>query len=164
MTKTKNRWAIAAAAVGVHISIGSIYAYSLFKAPLHNALGWDPVDTAWAFSIAIACLGLAAAFLGPTIERIGPRRSARLATVLFCTGLVVAGLAVNLKSLPLFYLGYGVISGIGTGIGYIAPVATLVKWFPDRRGLATGLAVMGFGFGALIAGSLIQWLITHVGL
>jgi OFA family oxalate/formate antiporter-like MFS transporter len=164
MTTTTNRWAIAAAAVGVHVSIGSVYAYSVFKAPLNKALGWDPVQTAWAFSIAIVCLGLAAAFLGPTVERIGPRRSARLSTVLFCTGLVVAGLAVNLKSLPLFYLGYGVISGTGTGVGYICPVSTLVKWFPDRRGLATGLAIMGFGFGALIAGSLIQWLITHVGL
>lgn len=164
MNKTPNRWAIAAAAVGVHISIGSVYAYSVFKGPLKDKLGWSPVDTAWAFSIAIVCLGLAASFLGPTVERIGPRRSARLSALLFCSGLIVAGLAVRIGSLPLFYLGYGVISGAGTGIGYICPVSTLVKWFPDRRGLATGLAIMGFGFGALIAGSLIQWLITHVGL
>jgi len=164
MTKTTHRWSIAAAAVGVHISIGSVYAYSVFKSPLQQALGWDPLDTAWAFSIAIVCLGLAASFLGPTVERIGPRRSAQLSAILFCSGLAVAGLAILLKSLPLFYLGYGVIAGIGTGIGYISPVSTLVKWFPDRRGLATGLAIMGFGFGALIAGSLIQWLITHVGL
>lgn len=164
MNKTPNRWAIAAAAVGVHISIGSVYAYSVFKGPLNNALGWNSVDTAWAFSIAIVCLGLAASFLGPTVERIGPRRSARLSALLFCSGLIVAGLAVRIGNLPLFYLGYGVIAGAGTGIGYICPVSTLVKWFPDRRGLATGLAIMGFGFGALIAGSLIQWLITHTGL
>jgi OFA family oxalate/formate antiporter-like MFS transporter len=164
MTTPKNRWAIAAAAVGVHVSIGSIYAYSVLKAPLHATLGWDPVDTAWAYSIAIACLGLAAAFLGPTIERMGPRRSGLLATALFATGLVVAGIAVTVKSLALFYLGYGVIAGTGIGIGYIGPVSTLVRWFPDRRGLATGLATMGFGFGALIAGSLIQTLVSRVGL
>ncbi|MCC5805329.1 MAG: OFA family MFS transporter [Opitutales bacterium] len=164
MPKTHNRWKIAAAAVGVHISIGSIYAYSVFNRPLQDALGWDPTDTAWAFSIAILFLGLSASFLGPTVERIGPRRSALLSAALFTLGLVVSGVAVRLGWLPLFYLGYGVIAGTGIGVGYICPVSTLVKWFPDRRGLATGLAIMGFGFGSLIAGSLIQWLISHTGL
>ncbi len=164
MQKTHNRWKIAAAAVGVHISIGSIYAYSVFNRPLQEALGWDPTDTAWAFSIAILFLGLAASFLGPTVERIGPRRSALLSAALFTLGLAVSGVAVRFGWLPLFYLGYGVIAGTGIGIGYICPVSTLVKWFPDRRGLATGLAIMGFGFGSLIAGSLIQWLIAHTGL
>ncbi len=164
MTRTHNRWSIAAAAVGVHISIGSIYAYSVFSKPLNDALSWDPTDTAWAFSIAIVFLGLSASFLGPTVERIGPRRSAFLSAALFVCGLMVSGLAVYIRSLPLFYLGFGVIAGTGIGVGYICPVSTLVKWFPDRRGLATGLAIMGFGFGALIAGSLIQFLITHTGL
>ncbi len=164
MQKAHNRWKIAAAAVGVHVSIGSIYAYSVFNRPLQDALGWDPTDTAWAFSIAILFLGLSASFLGPTVERIGPRRSALLSAALFTLGLVVSGAAVRLGWLPLFYLGYGVIAGTGIGVGYICPVSTLVKWFPDRRGLATGLAIMGFGFGSLIAGSLIQWLIAHTGL
>lgn len=160
MSKQHNRWVIAASAVGVHISIGSIYAYSVFNKPLQEQLGWDPTDSAWAFSIAILFLGLSAAFLGPTVERIGPRKSGLLSAALFTTGLIISGIAMAVPSLWLFYLGFGVVAGTGIGVGYICPVSTLVKWFPDRRGLATGLAIMGFGFGALIAGSLIQWLIT----
>ena len=164
MSKIKNRWFIAASAVGVHISIGSVYAYSVFTKPLAKALGWDPTQIAWAFSIAIVFLGLSASFLGPTVERIGPRRSGLLSMIFFNSGLLLSGGAVILGWLPLFYLGYGVIAGIGLGVGYITPVSTLVKWFPDRRGLATGLAIMGFGFGALLAGSLTEFLIEHVGL
>ncbi|MCC5838496.1 MAG: OFA family MFS transporter [Opitutales bacterium] len=164
MSAQPNRWTIAAAAVGVHISIGSIYAYSVFNRPLQERLGWDPTDSAWAFSIAILFLGLAASFLGPTVERLGPRKSGFLSASLFTLGLLVSALAVHLGWLPLFYLGFGVIGGTGIGVGYICPVSTLVKWFPDRRGLATGLAIMGFGFGSLVAGSLIQFLITHTGL
>lgn len=164
MSQIKNRWSIAAAAVGLHISIGSVYAYSVFTKPLAQALGWDAMQIAWAFSIAIVFLGLSASFLGPTVERIGPRSSGLLSAVLFNTGLAVSGLAVVLGWLPLFYLGYGVIAGIGLGVGYITPVSTLVKWFPDRRGLATGLAIMGFGFGALLAGSLTELLIEKIGL
>lgn len=164
MDKIKNRWLIAASAVGVHVSIGAVYAYSVFKKPLLNELGWEPTETAWAFSIAILFLGLSAAFLGPTVERMGPRKSGMLSASFYSVGLLVAGLAVSLNQLYLFYIGYGVISGIGLGVGYICPVSTLVKWFPDRRGLATGLAIMGFGFGALLASSLIQFLITHIGI
>lgn len=164
MKKTKNRWLIAAAAVGVHISIGAVYAYSVFKKPLHDELGWEPTQTAWAFSIAILFLGLSAAFLGPVVERMGPRKSGMLSAVLYSSGLAVAGLGVVWQNLFVFYLGYGAISGIGLSIGYICPVTVLVKWFPDKRGLATGLATMGFGFGALLASSLIQLFITNVGL
>ncbi|MGE9295036.1 MAG: L-lactate MFS transporter, partial [Puniceicoccales bacterium] len=164
MDKTKNRWLIAASAMGVHISIGSVYAYSVFKKPLLEAVGWQPSQTAWAFSLAILVLGLSASFLGVKVERMGPRLSGQIAAVFYGLGLVLAGIAVEQASIWMFYLGYGVIAGIGLGIGYICPVATLVKWFPDRRGLATGLAVMGFGFGALAASKVFVLLIENVGL
>ncbi len=164
MDKVKNRWLIAASAVGIHVSIGAVYAYSVLKKPLLESIGWEFKQTAWAFSIAILFLGLSAAFLGRKVEKMGPRKSGMLSASFYSAGLIVAGLAVSLKSIYLFYLGYGVISGIGLGVGYICPVSTLVKWFPDRRGLATGLAIMGFGFGALLASSVIQYLIGSVGL
>ncbi|GAA4829600.1 L-lactate MFS transporter [Algivirga pacifica] len=162
--KIKNRWLIAASAVGIHISIGAVYAYSVLKKPLLEEIGWEFKQTAWAFSIAILFLGLSAAFLGRLVERIGPRKSGMLSASFYGAGLLLAGLSIQLESVYLFYLGYGVIGGIGLGVGYICPVSTLVKWFPDRRGLATGLAIMGFGFGALIASSVIQYLIGTVGL
>jgi OFA family oxalate/formate antiporter-like MFS transporter len=152
----KNRWLIAASAVGIHVSIGSVYAYSAWKMPLENTLGWSATNTSIAFSIAIFFLGISAAFLGRIIEKKGPCMGGLLSAAFFCTGLLGSGLAVWLESLPLFYLFFGVISGIGLGLGYIAPVSTLVKWFPDRRGLATGLAIMGFGFGGLICAKLID--------
>lgn len=164
MNKLKNRWLIAASAVGIHISIGAVYAYSVLKKPLLESVGWEFKQTAWAFSIAILFLGLSAAFLGRKVERMGPRKSGMLAASFYGVGLILAGLAIQLGNIYLFYFGYGVISGIGLGVGYICPVSTLVKWFPDRRGLATGLAIMGFGFGALLASSVIQYLIGAVGL
>ncbi len=154
--KTKNRWLIAASAVGIHVSIGSIYAYSAWKMPLENTLGWSSTKTAMAFSIAIFFLGISAAFLGRFVERKGARKGGLLSAAFFATGLIGSGLAVWIESLLLFYLCFGVISGIGLGVGYITPVSTLVKWFPDRRGLATGLAIMGFGFGGLICTKLID--------
>ncbi|WP_109831010.1 L-lactate MFS transporter [Reichenbachiella versicolor] len=164
MNKIKNRWLIAASAVGIHMSIGAVYAYSVLKKPLLEEVGWEFKETAWAFSIAILFLGLSAAFLGRKVERMGPRKSGMLSASFYGTGLLIAGLAVMLQNVYVFYLGYGVIGGIGLGVGYICPVSTLVKWFPDRRGLATGLAIMGFGFGALIASSIIQYLISTVGI
>jgi OFA family oxalate/formate antiporter-like MFS transporter len=159
MFKKKNRWLIAASAVGVHVSIGSIYAYSAWKMPLENMFGWSPSATTGAFSLAIFFLGLSAAFLGRFIEKKGPSKGGLLSAVFFCLGLVGSGVACLMQSLPLFYLCFGVISGIGLGVGYISPVSTLVKWFPDRRGLATGLAIMGFGFGGLICAKLIDALV-----
>ncbi|ADE55546.1 OFA family MFS transporter [Coraliomargarita akajimensis] len=157
--KFKNRWLIAASAVGVHVSIGSIYAYSAWKMPLENMFGWSPSQTTGAFSLAIFFLGLSAAFLGRFIEKKGPSKGGLLSAAFFCTGLIGAGVACLMESLPLFYLFFGIVSGIGLGVGYISPVSTLVKWFPDRRGLATGLAIMGFGFGGLICARLIDVLV-----
>lgn len=154
--KTKNRWLIAASAVGIHVSIGSIYAYSAWKMPLENTFGWSSTKTSMAFSIAIFFLGLSAAFLGRFIEKKGASKGGLLSAAFFCTGLIGSAAACWFESLPLFYLFFGVISGIGLGVGYISPVSTLVKWFPDRRGLATGLAIMGFGFGGLICAKLID--------
>ncbi|MFS0861236.1 OFA family MFS transporter [Fredinandcohnia sp. 179-A 10B2 NHS] len=164
MEKTKNRWLIAASAVGIHLSIGSVYAWSVFTKPIEGQFGWDLTDISLTFSIAILFLGLSAAFLGHFVEKYGPRKAGMLSAIFFGVGITGSGLAINLESLPLLYLFYGVLGGIGLGVGYIAPVSTLVKWFPDRRGLATGLAIMGFGFAALINSPIMQSLIDSVGI
>ncbi|WP_409300456.1 OFA family MFS transporter [Peribacillus sp. SCS-155] len=163
MSKTKNRWLIALSAVGIHISIGSVYAWSNFTNPLINEFGWTTKQVQFTFSLAILFLGLSAAFLGHFVEKHGPRKAGLLAAGFFGAGIIGSGLAVNLGSLPLLYITYGVLGGIGLGVGYIAPVSTLVKWFPDRRGLATGLAIMGFGFAAAIASPIMDSLIKSVG-
>jgi MFS transporter, OFA family, oxalate/formate antiporter len=163
MKKTKNRWLIAASAVGIHISIGSVYAWSNFTNPLIEEFGWSSQQVQLTFSIAILFLGLSAAFLGHFVEKYGPRKAGLLAAGFFGAGIIGSGLAVNLGSLPLLYATYGVLGGIGLGVGYIAPVSTLVKWFPDRRGLATGLAIMGFGFAAAVASPIMDTLIKSVG-
>lgn len=160
----KNRWLIALSAVMIHLSIGSAYAYSVFKNPLSESLGWNNKEVALSFTIAIFFLGASAAVFGRFVEKYGPRISATVAAVLFSSGLIGAGLSIHLESLTGFYLSYGVIGGMGLGIGYISPVSTLVKWFPDRRGLATGMAVMGFGAGALICGPIAARLIDSVGI
>lgn len=160
----KNRWLIAAAAVGIHISIGSVYAWSVLSKPLMTEFGWSLKEVSLTFSIAIFFLGLSAAFLGHFVEKKGPRIAGTLAACLFGAGLLGAGLAVQLKSLPLLYLTYGVLGGIGIGTGYITPVSTLIKWFPDKRGLATGIAIMGFGFAALIAGPVIRMIVDAMGI
>ena len=164
MEKVKNRWLIAASAVGVHISIGSAYAWSVFTNPMAEQFGWETTEISLAFSIAIFVLGFSAAFMGRFVEKQGPRKSAMLAAIFFSVGVAGSGLATALESLFLLYLFYGIIGGIGLGIGYIAPVSTLVKWFPDRRGLATGLAIMGFGFAALLSGPAAAALIESMGI
>lgn len=163
MKKTKNRWLIALSAVGIHISIGSVYAWSNFTTPLKDLFGWTDSEVALTFSIAILFLGLSAAFLGHFVEKYGPRKSGLLAAIFFGVGVVGAGFAVTIGSKYLLYFFYGALGGIGLGVGYIAPVSTLVKWFPDRRGLATGLAIMGFGFAAAIASPIMNALIVSVG-
>jgi len=161
--KLKNRWLIAASAVGIHISIGSVYAYSVMTNPVKDVFGVEESDIKWAFKIAILLLGLSAAFLGRWVEKVGPKVSGITAGLFYGIGILGSGLAIQLQSLPMFLLCYGFIGGIGLGIGYITPVSTLVKWFPDRRGLATGMAIMGFGFSALIFGPLMQELFDTVG-
>ena len=158
----KNRWLIAASAVGIHISIGSVYAWSVFNLPLENAFGWAKSDVAITFSLAIFFLGMSAAVMGRFVERNGPKKSGMVAAVLWGTGLMVASLGVKLGVIQILWLGYGILGGMGLGIGYITPVSTLVKWFPDRRGLATGLAIMGFGFGAAIGGPVYNYIMSYV--
>lgn len=160
----KNRWLIALSAIAIHLSIGSVYAYSVLKYPIVENLGWSDKTVTVSFTIAIALLGTSAASFGRFVEKWGPRKSATIAAFFFASGQVIAGFGMLSSSVTLFYLGYGVIGGIGLGLGYISPVSTLVKWFPDRRGLATGMAVMGFGAGSLIAAPVITQLIQGVGL
>jgi MFS family permease len=148
------RWLIPPAALAVHLSIGQVYAFSVFKEPLVDHFGTKLTPISVIFSIAIAMLGLSAAFGGTWVERSGPRKAMFLAGCCWGAGFVIASLGVTADQLWLVYLGYGIIGGIGLGIGYISPVSTLIKWFPDRPGLATGLAIMGFGGGALIASPL----------
>ena len=152
-----NRWLIPLGAVLVHICIGSVYAWSTFNRPI---LAVFPNSSSWfrppyiTFTTALVLLGLSAAFGGPWVERRGPRVAATAAALFFGAGLIIGGFGLAIHSSPLVFLGMGVVGGIGCGLGYIAPVSTLVKWFPDRRGMATGMAIMGFGGGAFLAGYL----------
>lgn len=161
--KLKNRWLIALSAIGIHISIGSVYAYSVITNPVKDIFDVEGSTIKWAFKLAILFLGFSAAFLGPWVEKVGPRISGTAAGLFYGIGILGSGLAIYLESLPMFYIFYGVIGGIGLGLGYITPVSTLVKWFPDKRGLATGMAIMGFGFSALIFGPVMQSLFDTVG-
>ncbi len=160
----KNRWLMALSAVGVHICIGSVYAWSVYVKPIQEALIWSLTDVTIAFSIAIFFLGLSAALMGKFVERNGPKVSALLAASFFGLGTAGSGLAILMESKLLLYFFYGVLGGCGLGIGYISPVSTLVKWFPDKRGLATGLAIMGFGFASAVWGPTIKILIEAVGI
>jgi MFS family permease len=157
-----DRWLIPPAALAVHLSIGQLYAFSVFNEPLTRAIGitgpapgdWRLTDLGWIFSLAIVTLGLTAAFAGRWLERIGPRRALLIAAACFGGGFVLSAIGVRTHQIALLYLGYGVIGGFGLGLGYVTPVTVLVKWFPDRRGLAAGLAIMGFGGGAMIGAPL----------
>lgn len=158
-----NRWLIPPAALAVHLCIGEIYGFSVFNEPLTRVVGvtrsikgqdWTIPEVGWIYSIALVMLGLSAAVLGRWVEHVGPRKTIVASAACFCGGLWLSGLGVAIHSIGLLYVGYGVIGGIGLGLGYIAPVSTLVKWFPDRPGMATGLAIMGFGGGALIGAPL----------
>ena len=164
MQQTKNKWLIVLAAIGIHISIGSVYAWSVLTKPIMQAMGFSLKEVTWTFSLAILFLGTSAGFLGTYVEKYGPRRSGLLSMCFFVSGLLGTAYALTQQSLLLLYLFYGVIGGIGLGTGYITPVSTLVKWFPNNRGLATGLAIMGFGFASLVAGPLMQILIAKFGL
>ncbi|WP_277184309.1 OFA family MFS transporter [Caballeronia sp. BR00000012568055] len=154
-----SRWMVPPAALAVHLCIGQAYAFSVFNAPLTKLIGitksapedWSLTTLGWIFSLAIVFLGLSAAFAGKWLEKVGPRRTMFTAACCFGGGFLVSALGVYLHQIVLLYLGYGVIGGIGLGLGYVSPVSTLIRWFPDRRGMATGMAIMGFGGGAMIA-------------
>jgi len=160
------RWLVPIGAVAVHICIGSVYAWSTFNRPIKALFPNDP----WWFSppyttftMALLLLGLSAALGGPWVERRGPRAAATLAAIFFGSGLLIGGAGLAIKQSILVFLGMGLVAGIGCGIGYIAPVSTLVKCFPDRRGMATGMAIMGFGGGAFLAGYLNVFFIAKLG-
>ena len=163
MMPNKNRWLIALSAIGIHISIGAAYAYSVYTIPLGETMNWTVSSVTVAFTVMMTLGGASAAVFGKFVEKNGPRKSALLAAVLFGLGQAGSGFSVSIDSLTLFILTYGLLSGIGLGIGYISPVSTLVKWFPDRRGLATGMAVLGFGSGALITAPVAASLMESVG-
>jgi MFS family permease len=172
-----SRWMVPPAALCIHLCIGQAYAFSVFNLPMTKLLGitesapgdWKLTQLGWIFTIAIVFLGASAAVFGRWVEEGGPRRAMFTAALCFGGGFLISALGVSLHSLWIIYLGYGVLGGTGLGLGYISPVSTLIKWFPDRPGMATGMAIMGFGGGALIASPLSVWLMgrfstpTHVG-
>lgn len=149
-----NRWLVPPAALAVHLCIGQVYATSVYKTALVSHFDVSQTQIGLVFSIAIVMLGLSAAVCGTWVDRSGPRKAMAASAACWVTGFLVGALGIATGQLWLLYLGYGVIGGIGLGIGYISPVSTLIKWFPDRPGLATGMAIMGFGGGALIASPL----------
>nr|WP_246593590.1 OFA family MFS transporter [Evansella tamaricis] len=149
-------------AIAIHLSIGAAYAYSVYTYPIRDIMDWSLTGITLSFTIMMALAGIAAAFFGTFVEKNGPRKSAIIAAILFGSGQAGTGIAVAIDSLTLFLLTYGVASGLGMGLGYIAPVSTLVKWFPDRRGLATGMAVLGFGTGALITAPIAAFLMDSL--
>jgi MFS family permease len=172
-----SRWLIPPAALCVHLCIGQAYAFSVFNLPMTKLLGitastpddWKLTDLGWIFTIAIVMLGLSAAFGGRWVEEGGPRRAMFTAACCFGGGFLISAYGVYIHNIWVIYFGYGFIGGIGLGLGYISPVSTLIKWFPDRPGMATGMAIMGFGGAAFIASPLSVWLMsqfttpTHIG-
>ena len=162
-----NRWLVPPVSIGIHLCIGSVYAWSIYNTPLTRVLGvvtssaddWTLSEVVWVFTVAILFLGLAAAFAGKWLEDVGPRTVGIVAASCWGGGYLIGSLGVALHQLWLVYLGYGVIGGCGLGLGYVSPVSTLIRWFPDRRGMATGLAIMGFGGGAILATPLKEYLL-----
>jgi MFS family permease len=158
----RSRWLVPPAALAIHLCIGQAYAFSVFNLPMTKLIGiakptpedWTIPQLGWIFSIAIAFLGISAAVFGRWVESGGPRRAMFVAALCFAGGFMVSALGVSLHNIWIVYLGYGVLGGVGLGIGYISPVSTLIKWFPDRPGMATGMAIMGFGGGAMIGSPL----------
>ena len=164
-----NRWRVPPASIAIHMCIGSVYAWSIFNPALIKELGvvsssaddWTLSSVIWIFSVAIVFLGLAAAIAGKWLEDVGPRCVGVTAACLWGGGFIVGGLGIMTHQLWMIYLGYGVLGGCGLGLGYVSPVSTLIRWFPDRRGMATGMAIMGFGGGAMIGAPLKRFLLEH---
>jgi MFS family permease len=163
-----NRWLVPPAALAVHLCIGQGYSLSVFNLPMSRLIGvsasaagdWPLTTTVWMFNIAFVVLGLSAFTWGKWLERVGPRKAMFVAALCFTGGLGIAAVGVALHTLPILYAGFA-LYGVGLGLGYISPVSTLIKWFPDRPGMATGMAIMGFGGGALIGSPLAQNLLDH---
>ena len=163
-----NRWLVPPASIAIHLCIGSVYAWSIFNPPLVKQLGvvassaddWTLSSVVWIFSTAIVFLGLAAAIGGKWLEEVGPRMVGVLAAFLWGGGFIVGSLGINYHQLWMVYLGYGALGGCGLGLAYVSPVSTLLRWFPDKRGMATGMAIMGFGGGAMIGAPLKTWLLS----
>src|SRR6185436_1268526 len=157
-----NRWLVPPASVAIHLCIGSVYAWSIFNPALTRVRGvvargpgdWTEKQVVMTFTIAIVVLGLAAAFGGKWLERVGPRAVGTVSAICWGSGFLIAALGIKLHEQWLLYFGYGVIGGVGLGLGYVSPVSTLIRWFPDRRGMAAGMAIMGFGGGAMIGSPL----------
>jgi MFS family permease len=166
---TYNRWLVPPAALCVHLCIGQAYAFSVFNLPMTKLIGitestpddWKLTELGWIFSIGIVFLGLSAAVAGTWLDRVGPRKAMFTAACCFGGGFLISAVGVATHQLWIIYLGYGVLGGCGLGIGYISPVKTLITWFPDRPGMATGMAIMGFGGGAFIASPFSVWLMNH---
>jgi OFA family oxalate/formate antiporter-like MFS transporter len=154
------RWIIAGAAVVMQLCLGTVYAWSVFKKPLMATHGWNQTETQLTFMILMGVIGCAAAFGGTLVDKKGPRFVATIGGILFGVGTLLAGFADQVGSLPLLYLGFGVVAALGNGFSYVTPIATLIRWFPDKRGLVTGLAVMGFGGGAFFMGKIAPPMIT----
>ena len=164
MVSSLKRYGIALAGVVFHLMIGGVYAWSVFTKPIVRQTGWRESNVAFAFSLAIFFLGMSAAFMGRLVEKFGPSTVGTISSIFYGTGITLTGLAIHNRQLWLLYLAYGVIGGLGLGSGYVTPVSTIVRWFPDKRGLATGLAIMGFGFAALLTGPVALRLILTIGL
>ena len=166
-----NRWLFPPAALAVHMCIGQAYALSVFNIPLSRLHGitqsaaddWPLTTTVWIFNIAFATLGISAALFGKWVETNGPRKTMFFSACFFATGFLISSLGIAWHQIGLLYLGYGIFGGIALGLGYISPVSTLIKWFPDRPGMATGMAIMGFGGGAMIGSPLASNLMDHFG-
>ena len=165
-----NRWLVPPTSIAIHLCIGSVYAWSIFNPALIKISGvvvsssqdWMLSEVVWIFSVSIVSLGLAAAFAGKWLEEVGPRLVGFVAACLWGGGFLIGSIGIFTHQLWLIYLGYGVFGGCGLGLGYVSPVSTLIRWFPDRRGMATGMAIMGFGGGAMIGAPLKEFLIDQV--
>jgi len=157
------RWGIAIAAIVMQLCLGTVYAWSVFKKPLMTSHGWSEPGVQATMMIIMAVIGISAAFGGTLVDKKGPRFVATIGGVLFGIGTLLGGLADQIGSIWLLYIGYGVIGGLGNGFGYVTPIATLIRWFPDKRGLVTGLAVMGFGAGAFFMGKIAPAMVNSIG-
>jgi len=157
------RWWIAVAAIVMQLCLGTVYAWSVFKKPLMASHGWSETATQLTFMICIGMIGLSAAFGGILVDKKGPRFVATIGGLLFGVGTLLAGLADQTGNIWLLYLGFGLVAGLGNGFGYVTPIATLIRWFPDKRGMVTGLAVMGFGAGAFFMGQIGPRMVLSLG-